>query len=883
MHRGPLVLVCVAVSGCFPTVDPAFKGDTGAGEDGGLDADGDGFAAAEDCDDSNAAVHPGAPEICDGLDNDCNGETDPDTAEGAVAWYIDADGDGYGDPIQTGVACEPPEGAVGNAEDCDDRSVAVYPGAPEICDAVDNDCDGLVDADDEELVASELGTFFADLDGDGWGDEDNAVEDCFAPEEYTANVGDCDDSRADVNPDAQEVCDDIDNDCDGLMDDEDPSNDPESVRDFYEDADGDGFGTGAWVFEGCRGTEGYAANDDDCDDADIEVHPASTEICDPLDVDEDCSGLADDADPGVDSTTATAWFSDEDGDGFGDNDSSSTLACDDPSTASASFAPNDTDCDDTDEAVNPMATEVCDDDNTDEDCDGLIDDADTDLDLSTVSTWTIDADEDGFGDSTASGVSGCDDPSTAADVYADNATDCDDTDSAVNPDAQEVCDVDDVDDDCDGLIDDADDTVDPSGTTIWYVDLDGDGYGDATDAGTGFCDDPSAGYAATVDDCDDTDAAVNPGATEVCNAVDDDCDASTSQDSMVQFVDSTGGSSDLSSSWAAGTSSSPVSWSSSGDGTLWVCADTWYVNLTISGDEVDIMGPEGASQTVLDGASDGAVASITSRSVVYMSGLTIQGGRRTRGGGLHIDSSTVDGDELIFMDNVASDYGGAVYAEDSNLSFSWSTFEGNEARSGGGLYIDGWGSIPILLDSCMVTDNLASSRGGGVYIKGSPEVALVDTELLANEAGEHGGGIYFDSGLLDLDTCAIELNVADEDGGGIFAKDDLYALDTTVDLNSAGDQGGGLYINIGRNEEVWLEGSIGSASAASSASVKNNSAGDQGDGVYIKIGNHAASGILEADVVDFDTDEVFHNTRSNGTLSPGDGATVSCDFSSGCY
>jgi len=881
MPRTPLLLlVSVLAAACYPEVDKSVGEDTGPST--ADDADGDGFVAPDDCDDHNSAVHPGAVELCDGLDNDCNGEVDPDTAEDATPWYADADADGYGDPTQTGLACTLPEGTVANADDCDDGDEAVHPFATEVCDEEDNDCDGLVDADDDDLPLVELSLFYADLDGDGWGDEDNVVEDCFAPPDHLPDMGDCDDTRAEVNPDAQEVCDDLDNDCDGLFDEDDPSNDPASIRDFYADADGDGYGAGERAFEGCSGAEGFAPNDDDCNDSDIGIHPAATEVCDEFDLDEDCNGAADDADAGVDATTAISWYIDADADGYGDNDATATLACDDPSTATDTWVADDTDCDDTNSAVNPDAREVCDEDDVDEDCDGLVDDADTDLDTSTRSTWTVDADGDGFGDRTATGTEACDDPSTSTSTYVTDANDCDDTDSTVNPDAQEVCDAADTDEDCDGLVDDADDSVDPSGTTTWYTDADADGYGDSGDTGTAFCDSPASGYAATDDDCEDADPDVNPGATEVCNQVDDDCDASTTQDGMVRFVDTGGTQTDLASSWGAGTASAPADWSSSADGTLWVCADTWYVALAVGGDAVDIIGPDGASSTVLDAGSDGSVVTVSSASVVSMSGLTLQNGAQSQGAGVYVDTATFQGEDLVFTDNVASAEGGGLYALDSDLSLTSCTLEWNEAASGGGAYIDGDGGSPIVLDSSTVNDNLVSARGGGLYIKGGAEVGLLDTDVSDNEAGEHGGGIYFDNGVLDLDTCTIDTNTATLDGGGIFAKDDLTALDSSIQHNTAGDDGGGLYIDIGKNEDIVLTGSIPSGGTASSTTVSSNAASDLGDGIYIKISNKTPSGTLTVTTVDFDTDDVYHDTRSDGTVSPGDGASLSCTHNDGC-
>ena len=189
------------------------------------DSDGDGFGAsadpvesceageglvanADDCDDTDAGVHPEAPERCDLIDNDCDGEIDEGVGE---AWYEDVDGDGYGDPLAAHQLCEVASGLVDNGLDCDDSDPEIHPAATEICDLVDNDCDGEIDEDGGD-------TWYSDSDYDGYGDPDSAETACDQPAGTVSNSDDCDDATAASYPGARDGCDGEDNDCDGLVD-----------------------------------------------------------------------------------------------------------------------------------------------------------------------------------------------------------------------------------------------------------------------------------------------------------------------------------------------------------------------------------------------------------------------------------------------------------------------------------------------------------------------------------------------------------------------------------------------------------------------------------------------------------------------------------------
>ena len=201
---------CAPEGGSVPS-DPAAP----------ADADGDGVASPEDCDDEDPTVYPGALELCDGVDNDCDGRVDDeDEIAGTTGTlgFADDDGDGHGDPGESLRACVLPEGFVEDDTDCDDRDADKHPAAPETCDGLDNDCDGLVDDLDEDLDASGGVDAWADADGDGHGDPDRPVRVCAVG--HTSGAAstndDCDDSSREAYPGHPEVCGDgLDNDCSG--------------------------------------------------------------------------------------------------------------------------------------------------------------------------------------------------------------------------------------------------------------------------------------------------------------------------------------------------------------------------------------------------------------------------------------------------------------------------------------------------------------------------------------------------------------------------------------------------------------------------------------------------------------------------------------------
>ena len=224
-----------------PADDSAAPTDDSADPDDDLtDADEDGYLSDVDCDDLDPNVHPDAIEVCDDIDNDCDflvddadDSLDPDSR---FVWYADGDGDGYGNVDYPLAACTAPENYVPDAHgmfDCDDSDARYNPGAAETdcADPNDYNCDGSVG--------------YADADGDGW-----------------AACQECHDLDADIHPGAIEVCDYVDNDCDGMTDDEDDGLDADTRHTFYTDADGDGFGDESLPVRACSEPDG-AVDDED--------------------------------------------------------------------------------------------------------------------------------------------------------------------------------------------------------------------------------------------------------------------------------------------------------------------------------------------------------------------------------------------------------------------------------------------------------------------------------------------------------------------------------------------------------------------------------------------------------------------------------------------
>jgi hypothetical protein len=326
-----------------------------------VDNDMDGYDTPFDCNDSNPSINPGAVEITgDSVDQNCDfhekcwPDEDDDGARLFLTTVESTDPD----------CTDPREGVSSDPIDCDDTNAAVNPTASEVCDEgnTDEDCDGV--ADDDDTSATGETSWYTDGDGDGYG-TGSAMLACEAPVGTADEDGDCDDGDASVHPGSPEHCDEgnQDEDCDGLADDSDPEATGKSL--WYADVDDDGFGDASTAVTVCDPPVGSIAESGDCDDTDAAVHPAATEVCDAGNKDEDCDGVADNAD--TSATGKSTWYFDVDDDGYGDA-STGVSQCDPPAGTVSSSG----DCDDAKTAVHPGAAEVCD-DATDNDCDDLED------------------------------------------------------------------------------------------------------------------------------------------------------------------------------------------------------------------------------------------------------------------------------------------------------------------------------------------------------------------------------------------------------------------------------------------------------------------------------------------------------------------------------
>jgi hypothetical protein len=523
---------------------------------------------------------------------------------GTYTFYLDADGDGYGDPNNTIITETQPQGYVYIGDDCDDTNPYVFPFAQEMYDEIDNDCDGEIDEG--------LGTvYYADFDGDTYGDPNNTITAVTKPEGYTLKGNDCDDTDPNINPFADEINDGLDNNCNGEID-EEPTT-------YYADADGDGHGDPNNTIIAVSQPPGYVLIGDDCDDTDSAIHPGKREVCNGLD--DNCDGVLDEEG----SSRCIFYFKDYDEDGYGVVSDSRCLCTPEGNyTATQAGDQDDLDPDipsapekssifkmpitavgqggdassviigidlidvaydspppppdftvalkvkigenDYSEDIRRLGSErevwelsvivggsadaslpfffpelfwdsdVIRPEHTMElrlgDANGPVladmktintyqtKEADAieyipSIDLAVFSYFVVfestpryfrDIDGDGYGDP--------DDYIDAEEQptgYVKDSGDCNDNDPNINPFAQEL--IDGIDNNCNGQIDE--------GSTTYYADADGDGYGDSNNTTLAFS--QPSGYVLIGNDCDDSNPDINPSAMEIYDGLDNNC------------------------------------------------------------------------------------------------------------------------------------------------------------------------------------------------------------------------------------------------------------------------------------------------------------------------------------------------------------------------
>jgi len=479
-------------------------------------------------------------ETCNGADDDCDGEVDEGVKN---TYYLDDDTDGYGSDLTT-EACSLPSGYATNDADCDDSNENVNPGEVEVCDAVDNNCnsivdegfdydsDGVSDCFDNCPSVANPGQENSDDDGigdacdcetdgyctaqdycDGQGTSDadccvDADEDGYAIQGGVCGLVDCNDADANVNPGmADVVCDGVDNNCDGSVD-----------EGYVSDS--------SCFFPGACAAGNVASSCVGGVEIICTTGTASAELCDALSVDEDCDGAANEGCACYEGQTDDC------------GPATNVGACE--------FGVQTCDINGVwGSCINPIypTTEVC--NGVDDDCDGVVDEDVEDIltgsevgacqpeiysciggEFVLVQQQILPAVEscnnidDNCNDAVDEGLTQSANEFGACVVNTETCIAGTYVSNNEYVPMAEICNL--IDDDCDG-------EVDEGVETAYYLDSDSDGYGDSAIVEEA-CSLP-VGYSENNLDCNDANAGVNPAASELCNGVDDDCNAVTADGS----------------------------------------------------------------------------------------------------------------------------------------------------------------------------------------------------------------------------------------------------------------------------------------------------------------------------------------------------------------
>ena len=731
----PLVLVTPTPE-AIPIHEPVLQAEICDGLDNdldgevdeGFDQDGDGVAGGEacvghlpegiqiDCNDTNAEIYPGHEEHCDGVDEDCDRVIDEDPIDGQY-FCKDRDGDGaYGG--ESSLMCAGQQG-YGMCTDCNDLDSTIHPKAPELCDGIDSNCDGYAEMIDHDGTVPEVICDGIDNDCDGHRDEgfdsdgDSYATSICDPDAVAPY--DCDDTDSSIHPSAIEVCNGIDDDCNNVVDDDSSDGGP-----WYYDADHDSYGSTSIGSTQCIKPAGYTAVTGDCNDRDADISPAMSETCNNID---------DDCDVEIDEDY------DVDQDGFVDQS-----MCEVTLPVGTLM-----DCDDGNPGVHPYALERCDD--VDDNCDTIVDPSE-------------DQDQDGY---SVCGTEG-------------QTDDCDDLRGDVHPGQAEILD-DGVDDNCDGI----------------------------GDADIVVCRDPDRGQAG-VPTTDTIQEAIDLATTDDIVLI---CPGRYRESLVVDGVPST------LMGWTRrenvvilppqhtrGVIIRDVQLSEAGlvrltldgqgrkslveqGGGVWivdslaritdVAVGHFFLEPTVSRGSSCPQGGSGCSSSVMYAPTWGAGVAISEASEVLVSRSSLTDNRAMSGGAI-----AVRGGRLTLVDSQLT--GNVAYQLTESYWWDGNIPEENQSYDGkgGAIFIDG--NVVTSLDHCQLDANEAIV-GGGVY-DGGISLDVSHSSLTNNIA--YGVAYSSDSGRSTYTTtCYAGV------GGGLFTSGDLNLCDVAFSFNRA-IQGGAL-------------------------------------------------------------------------------------------